>query len=363
MRSTEMRRVGWITSTGARVMGVVVAASVCCTGGDAGAQTAAPRSPGPAAVQGQSGGRPAATAPGSAAAAKQPAAPSGQPGPTDASSAALRAQLEKATADYAAAFNTRDFQALANQWTSGALLMEGGGELVGRERIVESISAWAGRNPESKIEMRLTGVMPLGATVVRVKGVARFTPQPNARVSESHFVSLRVLVDGQWQLAESIVAPSQDVAMDQLDWLLGTWTATDPADGTVLESRYERAADGHVILGRTTITPKEGTAIESIDVIHADTGSGTIRSWVFDSTGARAEGVFETDGTAFNRVYEGLAAHGAKGLRTRWVQMVVPTSPTTIVMQSIERSLDGRPVADGRPWHLVRKPAAAATKP
>lgn len=280
-----------------------------------------------------------------------------------AADAELRAALEKATADYAAAYNSRDFTALAKQWTTGALLAEGGGELIGRDRIVESIGGWAGRNPESKLEMELTGVMPLGATVARVKGVVRFVPKPGARALESHFVSLRVLVDGQWRLAESIVTPSQDVAMEQLAWLLGSWTATDPADGAVLECRYERAADGHVILGRTTITPKEGSPLESIDVIHADTATGTIRSWVFDSTGARAEGVFETDGTAFNRAFEGLAAHGAEGLRSRWVQMMVPTGPTTIVMRSIERTVDGRPVADGRPWHLQKKTPPAPAQP
>jgi len=300
-----------------------------------------------------------------------PADTAGKPGPRVASAsqqgpaadAELRTALEKATADYAAAYNSRDFTALAKQWTTGALLAEGGGALIGRDRIVESIGAWAGRNPDSKLEMTLTGVLPLGATVARVRGVVRFVPKPGARALESHFESLRVFDDGEWRLAESIVTPSQDVAMEQLAWLLGTWTATDPTDGAVLECRYERAADGHVILGRTTVTPKEGSPLESIDVIHADTATGTIRSWVFDSTGARAEGVFETDGTAFNRAFEGLAAHGAEGLRSRWVQMMVPTGPTTIVMRSIERTVDGRPVADGRPWHLQKKSDAAPAKP
>ncbi|NBV46376.1 MAG: nuclear transport factor 2 family protein [Planctomycetia bacterium] len=317
---------------------------------------------------------PGQSVPGVRAAAAQPRPgqpPAGEQGP--AADAALRAALEKSTADYAAAYNSRDFSALANQWTTGALLAEGGGALIGRDRIVESIGAWAGRNPDSKLEMTLTGVLPLGATVARVKGVVRFVPKPGARALESHFESLRVLDGGEWRLAESIVTPSQNVAMEQLAWLLGTWTATDPTDGAVLECRYERAADGHVILGRTTITPKGGTPkggtpkggtpLESIDVIHADTATGTIRSWVFDSTGARAEGVFETDGTAFNRAYEGLTAHGTEGLRSRWVQMMVPTGPTTIVMRSIERSVDGRPVADGRPWHLQKKADAAPAKP
>lgn len=315
----------------------------------------------PAAGQPQPGTRPGAPGKVVQAPANPSAAPAAAAGeqsgatktPTDAD---LRAQLEQATAEYAAAFNARDYTALSNQWTAGALLVEGGGQLVGREQIIQSIGAWAGRYPEAKLEIALTGVMPLGATIARVRGTMRFVPKPGARAVDSQFVSLRVRVDGKWRLAESIVTPSQDVAMEQLGWLLGTWIATAPDDGAVLECRYERAADGHVIIGRTKITPKEGAVLESVDVIHADAASGTVRSWVFDSTGARAEGVFETDGTVFNRVYQGTAAPGSAGTRTSWVQMVVPTDRDTLVMQAIERSLDGRPVPDGRPWHLKRKP-------
>lgn len=319
---------------------------------------AAPRAPG----QAQPGPRPAV--PGKAVQPVQPQAkPPAPPAAGNAAPAAgsaspdadLRAQLDQATAEYVAAFNSRDYTALSNQWTAGALLVEGGGRLVGREQIIQSIGAWAGRFPEAKLQIVLTDVLPLGATIARVWGTIRFVPKAGARAVESTFVSLRVRVDGKWRLAESIVTPSQDVAMEQVEWLLGSWTATDATDGAVLESRYERAADGHVIIGRTTITPKEGPVLETVDVIHADAGSGSIRSWVFDSTGARAEGVFETDGTVFNRVYRGTAAPGSAGTRTAWVQMVVPTDRDTVVLQAIERTLDGHPIPDGRPWHLKRK--------
>ena len=268
----------------------------------------------------------------------------------------LRAELERATADYAEAFNARDLDALAKQWTTGAVLVEGGGRLVGRDAIVRSIGAWLERAPEATLELTLGSVLPLGDTVAKVRGTMRFLAKPGDRPVESHFESLRVREDATWRLAESVVLPSQDVAMEQLDWLLGAWTATDPTEGAVLESRYERAADGHVIIGRTTITPEDGPALEAVEVIHADAGSGTVRSWLFDSSGARAEGVFETDGTVFNRVYQGITAPGGAGSRSAWVQLVVPTDRDTLVLQAVERTLDGRPMPDGRPWHLKRKP-------
>ena len=54
----------------------------------------------------------------------------------------LRAALAAATTAYVDAFNGRRFEALADQWTEGAELVEGGGRVLGRERIVDSLRAW-----------------------------------------------------------------------------------------------------------------------------------------------------------------------------------------------------------------------------
>jgi hypothetical protein len=65
--------------------------------------------------------------------------------------------------------------------------------------------------------------------------------------------------------------------------------------------------------------------------------------------------VFETDGTSFNRRFVGTTADNAAGDVARWVQVIVPTGDSTCTMQSIERTLDGRPLPDKSPLHFKRQ--------
>jgi len=286
-----------------------------------------------------------------------PASPAG-PGIGDDS--ALWNALDTATRAYVEATNARRFEALAEQWTEGAELVEGGGRVVGREAIVASIRGWLEENPEARLTIRLTGIKALGSSVARVRGVMGFTRKPGAKPIETRFESLRVLEGGAWRLAESTVEPSQVDALESLAWMVGTWKASDSDSGTTVDASYQRVAGGHLILGgiRHRTPARDGnpaTEIDVVELIHPDKATGSVRSWVFDSTGARAEGVFETDGTSFNRRFVGTTADGAAGDVARWVQVIVPTGVGTCMMQSIERSLDGRPLPDKAPLHFKRQ--------
>lgn len=260
-------------------------------------------------------------------------------------------QLRKASAAYADAYNKKDFKALADQWTAGAELVEGGRRLEGREAIVASIRAWRERHPEATLQIEASGVDVLAAPLARVSGVMRFTRRPGEKPIETRFASLRVLEDGTWRLAESLVAPAHAAALDGLDWMLGTWRS-EGSSGPSVEAVYERTIGGYGILGRTKIKSKSGPALESVEVIHADRNGGQVRCWVFDSTGARAEGVFEADGATINRVMVGTPSDAVSGRVSRWVQVIVPGGDDRCTLHAIERSIDGVPVPDGDAVHL-----------
>lgn len=296
-----------------------------------------------------------------AACAAPAAAQRTAPTPVPAASPAAEADadpvhdaLVAATAAYVEAFNARRYEALADQWTDQAELVEGGGRVVGRERIVESIRRWLEANPQARIAISLDGARTLGAGLARVRGTIAFTEKPGAKPVSTRFETLRVLEEGRWRIAESVVQPSQVEALDALDWMVGSWKATDGEGGGSVEATYQRVAGGHLILGGIRIRGG-GEEIDVVELIHPDKSTGTVRSWVFDSTGARAEGVFETDGTVFNRRFVGTTADGAEGNETRWVQSIVPAGPRAFTSQSIERSLDGRALPDRKPIHFTRQ--------
>ena len=262
------------------------------------------------------------------------------------------AAIRAAAAAYVAAFNGRDFAALADQWTEKAELVEGGSRVEGREAIVRSIRGWLERHPQAGLAIEVTDVEMLAAPLARVRGVMRFKRRPGDQAAESRFTSLRVLEDGKWRLAESLVAPSHAAALDDLEWLVGHWHAEGGQAGTTVEATYEKTAGGHCIVGRTKIKPAQGAAIESLEVIHADRVSGTIRSWTFDSTGARAEGLLVGDGKTYEQLLVGTPAESAGGDVARWVRVIAPTGDGRFTLHAIERSIDGLPLPDGPPLHF-----------
>jgi hypothetical protein len=283
------------------------------------------------------------------------AEPTTTPGAATAASATdIIAALRRAADAYAAAFNAGDDKAIGDQWTLGAELEEGGTLLKGRDAIVASLKQWRVIHPQSNLKIEVTDIQPLGESVARVQGTLTFTKQAGAEPVVSRFDSLRVLEKGTWRIAESRVVPTPRAALTDLAWMIGTWQSTDAKTGATIDATYEKSLDGHALVGRIKVKRKDGSTVESLDVIHADRLTGRVRSWNFDSTGARAEGVFSSDGTSFERKLVGTPGDPAVGSRAEWVQALTPLGRDMLLWHSIERSIDGRAEPDTDPVHLRR---------
>jgi photosystem II stability/assembly factor-like uncharacterized protein len=133
-----------------------------------------------------------------------------------------------------------------------------------------------------------------------------------------------------------------------------SWQA-EVADRATIEITYEKALGGYCIVGKTKIMPKPGKAtllpngIEALEVIHADRDAGLIRAWVFDSTGAKAEGFFEFDGTSFEKVMSGTPSDAVRGRVATWVQVISPSGEGKATTHMIERTIDGVDLPDAAP--------------
>lgn len=260
--------------------------------------------------------------------------------------------IRAASAAYVEAYNSRNDTALAEQWTERAELVEGGSSVRGRDAIVASLRGWRERHPQAALEIRVDEVELLAGPLARVSGTLQFTRRPGEKPVESRFVSLRVLEDGVWRLAESVVVPSQAAALEELDWLLGSWQSMDAPDGTTVELSFEKPLGAACVIGRSKLRPKAGAGVDTLSVIHADRESGLVRSWLFDSTGARAEGFLESDGVALHQSLVGTPAAGAAGRVARWSQVIAPAGDGRMTIHAVERSIDGVAIPDGEPRHF-----------
>lgn len=263
--------------------------------------------------------------------------------------------VRTASTAYADAYNARDYQALAAQWTERAELVEGGARVEGRDAIVASIRGWLERHPQGRLAIEITAVDVLAEPLARVRGTMRFTEREGAEPVVTRFESLRVLEGGAWRLTESVVAASHAAALGDLGWLTGSWRADAGAAGQA-EMTFERAVGGYCLVGRGSLRRARGGTVDSLMLLHPDRTAGVVRAWVFDSTGARGEGVVQYDGTTMHVTFIGTPAEGAGGRTAVWVQVIAPSGDRGFTMHAIERSIDGVPVADGTPLHFTRVP-------
>ena len=268
------------------------------------------------------------------------------------------AAVAAASAAYVESFNGRDYDALGRQWIERAELVEGGSRVVGREAIVASIRGWLERHPEGTLAIDVESVDLLSDTLARVSGTMHFRRHDTDRSVRSRFESLRTRVGDDWQLVESTVAPAHAAALDDLEWLVGSWRAEDAAAGLVVETVFERDLAGYLLVGRTTTTAKGdadgGIEIESVTMIAADRAAGVVRSWIFDSTGAQASGVVSFDGLSLEQTLAGTPSDTVAGGAVQWVQLIVPAGDGRFTQHSVERMVDGERLPDASPLHFRR---------
>lgn len=285
-----------------------------------------------------------ATAPVGAQTAKNPGEPS------------FAGEIRQADERYVQARNTRDYKALADQWTADAELTEEGKTYKGREAILAVTREFQKFHPAYQMKMEVERVKSLGPTLAKVSGTIRMveTDSPRARWYSARYDSLRVKEDGVWKIATCTVEQIPDASLQDLEWLAGSWRAADKATGQAVEAKFEKAQGGKLLIGKFSTTGVDGKPVEVMQVLQADKRTGVIRCWLFESTGGRAEGVIEHDGVTFNSVLTGVPPAAVLGDKAESVQVLTPAGNDSFTWHVIERVIDGVRVPDQKPMLFRR---------
>jgi uncharacterized protein (TIGR02246 family) len=262
------------------------------------------------------------------------------------------AGIKAITAAYAKAYNAADARAAAALWTTdGEYVGDDGEEIKGRDNIEKSLAKFFKDNPKATAEVRVESVRQLGRGLASAEGVVALKMPGNDPVVESRYTALHVLEDGVWRAAsvrEWVPDPATTVTPQQLEWLIGEWTAK--GDGGDLRIVYAWDENKVFITGKFTIT-KEGKTVTSGTQVIGRNPKGGLRSWLFDSNGTTSDGYWERDDDRWINEAEGVLSDGTE---IKSVNVLIKLGPDAFTWQTTERTIDDIPVQALPPIKVTR---------
>jgi hypothetical protein len=187
------------------------------------------------------------------------------------------------------------------------------------------------------------------------EGTTAVTRAPGESPERSRYTVIHVSQDGRWQMAyarDSSEEPaSAESELKQLQWLVGEWVDESP-DALVVTS-YRWAEGGHYLVGKFTVQIGGRPAMTGTHRIGWDPLAKKIRSWVFDSEGGFAEGLWTREGNRWIVKMSGVTRDGKAASATNITTRI---NKDRMTWESRDRVVGGETVAGIEPVPIVRKP-------
>jgi len=257
------------------------------------------------------------------------------------------------------AFDGRDAAAVAACWTDDGEFVHNDGEPIrGRAGIkngyAEFFKTFAGK---PKLEIQSNSVrfpssdMALAETTLRLRGA------DGAIIASGRQETVLVREAGRWKVAavrEWDHDLSEDVSLNDLEWLIGTWRASGD-DGRTATLSYERDDRNAFIRGRYVIEKGGKTVETGTEIIGKDNAAGVIRSWFFESDGSFGSAVWSRDGKSWSL---DLHAVRMQGSQLTAAITYLPIDAASFTWRAANQMLDGVKVADSPPIKVVKQKSA-----
>jgi uncharacterized protein (TIGR02246 family) len=200
-----------------------------------------------------------------------------------------------------------------------------------------------------KITGKVYAVKFLRPEVALVDGSLDFTSSDGTRESNRYAV-VWVKSGDRWLIssardlpAEVEEAPSLAyLRLKSLEWIIGDWVDDAPKVSVQISCKWA-PNKGFLLMDYQV---KGETADEPLQVtqrIGWDPVNNKVRSWVFDSTGGFGEGNWQREGNKWVVGASGILADGGTGGSTNIYEF---KDANTFLYRSVDREVDGQPVAD-----------------
>ncbi len=267
--------------------------------------------------------------------------------------------VRKAAEQLTTAFNAgKTDDVVAMFLPQGELIDEEGTVYQGSKEIKALLEAFFARFPGAKLSVNIESIRLLGPIAIE-EGTRTITTKDGATKSQFRFLAVRIKTDGGWKLASmrdfaDDPDPTAHDRLQEVAWLVGDWV-NEGADGKVAIT-YRWSEDKNFLLGEFEFNPGDGPARKSSQRIGWDPAAGKLRSWLFDSDGGFAEGVWTIveDGVVIKS-----ASVNPDGTTASATVSIVPVDKNRFTMAGTERIVGSDREPDFE-ITVVRRPPSAA---
>lgn len=260
--------------------------------------------------------------------------------------------IRETVESYVAAFNRGAAEDLAAHWAEdGQFITPAGETFQGRAAIQKGFETFFKENSGVRVEVRVKSIRLRADTAIE-EGATRVVRQGQGP-TESDYVATYVKQDGKWMLKsirEAAPSPSHYQQLAELEWLIGEWVDQD--ENASVETVCRWTKNRNYISRSFAVSIADHVDLEGTQVIGWDPAKKVIRSWLFDSDGGFAVGLWTRDGDRWTISTLQVLADGAQASS---MNILTRVDNDKFTWESVNRSIDGEVLPNIDPVTVVRK--------
>jgi uncharacterized protein (TIGR02246 family) len=259
------------------------------------------------------------------------------------------------------AANAHDAKGLAALFAPGGeLVNQEGHVLSGREAIERTFAAIFQSHPKMRLGVAVQSIRFVSPSAAIEEGTSTIMNTSGEGTERSRYMVVHVKEDGRWQMASARDLPDEETSgadeLAKLEWLIGQWVDESPT--ALVMTSYRWDADRRAILSEFKIQVGGRPAMTGSQRISWDPSTKKLHSWVFDSEGGFAEGVWTRNGNQWIVKMTGTRRDGSVASATNVTTRVAKDRMT---WQSHDRVVGDEVLPNIEEIVIVRKPPQPGT--
>ncbi|HLN31175.1 MAG TPA: SgcJ/EcaC family oxidoreductase [Gemmataceae bacterium] len=269
--------------------------------------------------------------------------------------AEAEASIQKNGEAFVEAFHKGDAKALAAFWTpDGEYTDQAGTNFKGREAIEKLFQEFFAQNKGMKVQIDSQKLHFVSPDVAIEEGTTEIFGPDGGPPSRARFSNTHVKLNDKWLLGSvresAFTPPSNYEHLRGLEWAIGEW-AGQAEKGEVEHFALAWSDNHNFIVGHASTSFKTALIGSAQQWIRWDPLAKRLQSYIFDDSGAFGEGAWTNEGDKWTLKAALVLQDGKKATAT---YTFAPADADTIAFQSLDRSVDGKPLPESKEIKLKR---------